>query len=258
MFKSSQCNVDSPSCLLQAPAAKTTLEVTTFPCGVSTPTTYPQRQHEHFACLALAHSFAPVYNFSLAPTLPPSTNTLVTGHPSKTWAPPKTAPEGWWRQHEEIISSRVWLSSTGNSRYHEFFTFLVVWEPVSEQISAGKKSRNRYRKNLVLKKVWVSVSKIFGTGNKYRYQYRHTLIFRLIDFSATHPWHMPLWDQWDQLSHPWRCRSLPKGPICWGGATADIANIEVLRLRYWDVEILRYRDWDWDIEVGQQLISKIF
>ena len=56
--------------------------------------------------------------------------------------------------------NRVWRTGTGNSRYREFFIFLVVSEPVSEKIVTGKKSLNRYRKNLVP----VSVSKIFGTG----------------------------------------------------------------------------------------------
>ena len=37
-------------------------------------------------------------------------------------------------------------------RYREFSIFLVVSEPVSEQIGTGKKSRNRYRKNLVPEK----------------------------------------------------------------------------------------------------------
>ena len=38
------------------------------------------------------------------------------------------------------------IPGTGNSRYREFFIFLVVSEPVSEKIGTGKKYRNRYRK----------------------------------------------------------------------------------------------------------------
>ena len=44
-----------------------------------------------------------------------------------------------------------------------FFIFLVVSEPVSEQIGTGKKYRNRYRKNLVPEKVSEPVSEKFGT-----------------------------------------------------------------------------------------------
>ena len=74
---------------------------------------------------------------------------------------------------------RVRRTGTGNSRYREFFIFLVVSEPVSKKIGTGKKSRNRYRKNLVpekslgtgIGKIWYRkkvsepVSKKFGTGN---------------------------------------------------------------------------------------------
>ena len=62
--------------------------------------------------------------------------------------------------------NRVWRTGTGNSRYREFFIFLVVPELVSEKICTGKKvsepvsvkfgtdkkSRNRYRPNLVPEK----------------------------------------------------------------------------------------------------------
>ena len=54
-----------------------------------------------------------------------------------------------------FVVIRVWRTGTGNSRYREFFIFLLVSE--SEQIGTGKKSRNRYRKNLV-------PEKSFGTG----------------------------------------------------------------------------------------------
>ena len=76
-------------------------------------------------------------------------------------------------------------SVTYRYREREFF-FLVVSEPVSEQMGTGKKSRNRYRKNLVpekslgtgigqiwyRKKVSEPVSEKFGTEKKYRYRYK--------------------------------------------------------------------------------------
>ena len=51
--------------------------------------------------------------------------------------------------HQMAPFARVRHTDTGNSRYREFFIFLVVSEPVSEKIGTGKKSRYRYRKNLV-------------------------------------------------------------------------------------------------------------
>ena len=44
------------------------------------------------------------------------------------------------------------LNQSVTYRYREFFIFLLISEPVSEQIGTGKKSRNRYRKNLVPEK----------------------------------------------------------------------------------------------------------
>ena len=93
-------------------------------------------------------------------------------------------------------------------RYRESYIFLVVSEPVSDQIGTGKKSRYRYRKNLVLgkspgtgigkiwyrKKVSGRVSENFDTGtdfccqnlgilkifNGYRYRYREFFIFLVV------------------------------------------------------------------------------
>ena len=48
----------------------------------------------------------------------------------------------WWSWN------RVWRTGTGNSRYREFFMFLVV----SEKNGTAKKYQNRYRKNLVPEK----------------------------------------------------------------------------------------------------------
>ena len=87
----------------------------------------------------------------------------------------------WYMMH---IETRVWRTGTGNSRYREFSIFLVVSEPVSEQIGTGKKSRNRYRSNLVpikslgtgigeiwyRKKVSEPVSEKFDTGTEFRCQ----------------------------------------------------------------------------------------
>ena len=82
------------------------------------------------------------------------------------------------------VHIRVWRSGTGNSRYREFFIFLVVSEPASEKIGTGKKSRNRYRKILVpekspgtgIGKIWYRkkvsepVSEKFDTRADYRRQ----------------------------------------------------------------------------------------
>ena len=82
------------------------------------------------------------------------------------------------------VQPRVWRTGTGNSRYREFSIFLVVSEPVSEQIGTGKKSRNRYRSNLVpikslgtgIVKIWYRkkvsepVSEKFDTGTEFRRQ----------------------------------------------------------------------------------------
>jgi len=64
---------------------------------------------------------------------------------------------------QSLMQSRVRRTGTGNSRYREFFMFLVVSEPVSEKFGTGKKYRNRYRKNLVPEK-------------KYRNRYRKNLV----------------------------------------------------------------------------------
>ena len=63
------------------------------------------------------------------------------------------------------------IPGTGN-----FSFFLVVSEPVSEQIGTGKKSRNRYWKNLVLEKVSEPVLVKFGIGKKSQNQHRKYLV----------------------------------------------------------------------------------
>ena len=42
------------------------------------------------------------------------------------------------RTQSSWYQTRVWRTGTGNSRYREFSIFLVVSEPVSEQIGTGK------------------------------------------------------------------------------------------------------------------------
>ena len=62
------------------------------------------------------------------------------------------------------------LNQSVTYRYREFFIFLLVSEPVSEQIGTGKKCRNRYRKNLVPEKVSEPVSENFDTGTDFHCQ----------------------------------------------------------------------------------------
>ena len=87
---------------------------------------------------------------------------------------------------EDFKGHRVRRTGTGNSRYREFFIFLVVSEPVSEKFGTGKK----YRKNLVpeksigtgIGKIWYRkkvsepVSVKFGIGKKSRNRYRENLV----------------------------------------------------------------------------------
>ena len=81
----------------------------------------------------------------------------------------------------------------GNSRYREFFIFLVVSVPVSENIGTGKKSRNRYRKNLVPKKVLyrkkVLVSVLFNILGTVTHCFLPHFYPKKHQKSAKLPWH---------------------------------------------------------------------